>query len=75
MIAVHSSVLLDLLDLLGGDPRFADASEAGLGLALEMGEAVVCDAVVAEVQTLLITRDAAFFRAHFKGLKPIVPAA
>ena len=54
MIAVDSSVLLDVL---GGDPHFADASEAALGTALSLGDVVVCDAVVAEVQAMLDTRE------------------
>ena len=56
MIAVDSSVLIDVLT---DDPRFADASEACLGDALAGGDLVVCDAVVAEVQTMLETRDTA----------------
>ena len=66
MIAVDSSVLLDLL---GGDPHFADASEASLSLALEMGEVVVCDAVVAEVQTMLDMRDTAMDKLALMGLR------
>ena len=66
MIAVDSSVLLDLL---GGDPHFADASEASLGFALEMGEVVVCDAVVAEVQAMLDTRDTTMDKLALMGLR------
>lgn len=134
MIAVDSSVLLDILT---DDPSHADASGACLEQAISVGEVVVCDAVVAEVQAMLdtretamdalaefgirfvptsenaavraghmqrrfrdrgrrservvadfligahallqceglITRDAAFFRDYFKGLKVIVPKA
>ena len=134
MIAVDSSVLLDVLT---ADPRFGQASTDALAQALAQGEVVVCDAVVAEIQTMLdtretamdslaefgirfeptteqaavraghmqrrfrdrggrrervvadfligahallqckalITRDAAFFRDYFKGLKLIVPKA
>ena len=45
MIAVDSSVLIDLL---GEDPR-ADAAEACLRLALGEGPVVVCEVVVSEV--------------------------
>ncbi len=55
MIAVDSSVLLDVLI---DDPRFAEASEVCLGQALAAGNVVVCDAVVAEVHTLLEGADA-----------------
>ena len=50
MIAVDSSVLVDVL---AGDPRFADVSLASLGEALAAGDVVICDAVVAEIHTLL----------------------
>ncbi len=50
MIAVDSSVLVDVL---AGDPRFADASLVSLGEALAAGDVVICDAVVAEIHTLL----------------------
>ncbi len=56
MIAVDSSVLVDVLI---ADPRFAKASELCLGQALAAGDVVVCDAVVAEVHTLLESADAA----------------
>ncbi len=56
MIAVDSSVLLDVLT---GDPLFADASAASLEQAIAVGEVVVCDAVVAEVQGMLETRETA----------------
>ncbi len=56
MIAVDSSVLLDVLT---DDPRFADASAACIAQALGTGGVVICDAVVAEVQTLLDTRETA----------------
>ena len=46
MIALDSNVLLDLLI---GDPRFAEASEACIGDALAHDDVVVCEAVVAEV--------------------------
>jgi predicted nucleic acid-binding protein len=45
MIAVDSSVLIDLL---GDDPR-ADAAEACLRKALGSGPVVVCDVVVSEI--------------------------
>lgn len=134
MIALDSSVLFDLLI---GDPSYAEASEQSIGDALARDDVVVCDAVVAEVQSMLdtsvslmetltslgiryepteeaaamraghmnkryrirggrrervvadfligahamlqcdalITRDDAFFRDYFKGLKLIVPKA
>ncbi len=50
MIAVDSSVLVDVL---ANDPRFADVSLASLGEALAAGDVVICDAVVAEIHTLL----------------------
>ena len=54
MIAVDSSVLLDLL---GADPVHGEASARALADALGSDEVVVCEAVVAEVQTMLDTRD------------------
>lgn len=56
MIAVDSSVLLDVLT---DDPEFAAASGACLEQAISLGEVVVCDAVVAEVQGMLDTRETA----------------
>jgi predicted nucleic acid-binding protein len=50
MIAVDSSVLLDVLI---GDAKFGEASEACIAEALESEDVVVCDAVVAEVQAML----------------------
>lgn len=50
MIAVDSSVLFDILV---GDPRFAEVSEASVGDALAREDVVVCEAVVAEVQAML----------------------
>jgi predicted nucleic acid-binding protein len=66
VIAVDSSVLLDVLT---DDPRFADASESCLGEALAHNDLVVCDAVVAEVQTLLETRDTAMDTLALLGLR------
>jgi hypothetical protein len=54
VIAVDSSVLLDVLT---EDARFAAASAAAVARALAVGEVVVCDAVVAEVQSMLDTRE------------------
>jgi predicted nucleic acid-binding protein len=45
MIAVDSSVLIDLL----GDSPGADAAEAALRLALSSGPVVLCDVVLSEV--------------------------
>ncbi len=50
MIAVDSSVLVDVLV---GDPQFGEASAACLADALGRSDVVVCDAVVAEIHTLL----------------------
>jgi predicted nucleic acid-binding protein len=55
VIAVDSSVLVDVL---AGDPRFADVSLASLGEALAAGDVVICDAVVAEIHTLLAASEA-----------------
>jgi predicted nucleic acid-binding protein len=54
VIAVDSSVLLDILT---EDARFATASAASVAQALGVGEVVVCDAVIAEVQSMLETRE------------------
>jgi predicted nucleic acid-binding protein len=56
VIAVDSSVLLDLLT---DDPQFAAASATAVAQALAIGELVICEAVVAEVQTMLDTRETA----------------
>ena len=56
MIAVDSSVLLDMLT---EDPRFVAASARAVELALGSGDVVVCDAVIAEVQTMLATSESA----------------
>lgn len=53
MIALDSSVLLDILI---GDPIYAQASEICIGDALARDEVVICDAVVAEVQAMLDTQ-------------------
>ena len=66
MIAVDSSVLLDVL---GGDERFADASISSIGEALSIGEVVVCDAVIAEVQTMLETRETAMDSLSAMGIR------
>ena len=52
MIALDSPVLLDVLI---GDPTYAEASETCIGDALAREDVVVCDAVVAEVQAVLDT--------------------
>jgi predicted nucleic acid-binding protein len=56
VIAIDSSVLLDVLT---EDPQFASASAQLIEQALSVGEVVVCDAVVAEVQGMLDTRETA----------------
>lgn len=52
MVALDSSVLLDILI---GDPHFAESSEACVGDALASEDVVVCAAVLAEVQAMLDT--------------------
>ena len=52
MIAVDSSVLLDVLT---GDPDYAGASETCIADALASDDVVVCEAVLAEVQSMLDT--------------------
>lgn len=52
MIALDSSALLDVLI---GDPAYAEASELCIADALAREDVVVCDAVVAEVQAMLDT--------------------
>ena len=54
MIAVDASVLVDVLT---GDAVYGEASAQALALALSEGEVVISEAVVAEVQTLLDTRE------------------
>jgi predicted nucleic acid-binding protein len=66
VIAVDSSVLLDVLT---DDPHFAGVSEACLGDALVGGDLVICDAVVAEVQTMLETRDTAMDTLGSLGIR------
>jgi predicted nucleic acid-binding protein len=66
VIAIDSSVLLDVLT---EDPRFAETSEASIGDALSMGDVVICDAVVAEVQTMLDTRDTAMDALTALGIR------
>jgi predicted nucleic acid-binding protein len=66
MIAVDSSVLLDVL---GGDAVHADASLASIGEALSVGEVVVCDAVIAELQAMLDTRETAMDSLSPLGLR------
>jgi predicted nucleic acid-binding protein len=55
MIAVDSSVLIDVL---ADDPHFGDASETCLSEALGAGDVVVCEAVIAEMHTLLANAEA-----------------
>jgi predicted nucleic acid-binding protein len=66
VIAVDSSVLLDVLV---DDPQFAAASAASLSQALAAGDVVVCDAVVAEVQSMLDTRDTAMDALSAYGIR------
>jgi predicted nucleic acid-binding protein len=66
VIAVDSSVLLDVLV---DDPHFADASASMLTRALSAGDVVVCDAVVAEVQAMLNTRETAMDALTAYGIR------
>ena len=66
MIAVDSSVLVDLLT---DDPQHAESSATTLAQAMSLGEVVVCDAVVAEVQTLLDTRETAMDALNEYGIR------
>ena len=66
MIAVDSSVLLDVLV---DDARFAHASASMLTQALSAGDVVVCDAVVAEVQAMLDTRETAMDALSAYGIR------
>ncbi|MBX3634709.1 MAG: type II toxin-antitoxin system VapC family toxin [Rubrivivax sp.] len=66
MIAVDSSVLLDVLT---EDPQFAAASAEALAQALSTGEVVVSDAVVAEVQAMLDTRETAMDALNEFGIR------
>ena len=64
--AIDSSVLLDVLT---GDPRFLAASESALGDALASGDVVICEAVVAEVQAMLDTRETAMDSLSALGIR------
>ena len=44
--AIDTSVILDVVT---GDPQWADASEAALSDAFELGALVICDCVLAEI--------------------------
>jgi predicted nucleic acid-binding protein len=65
-IAVDSSVVVDVLT---GDHEFVRASEAALSEALSIGDVVICDAVVAEVQTMLETRETAMDTLNTLGIR------
>jgi hypothetical protein len=66
MIAVDSSVLIDLLI---ADSRFGAAAATSVGNALAAGEVVVCDAVVAEVQTMLDTQETVMHALAEHGIR------
>ncbi|MBL8342397.1 MAG: type II toxin-antitoxin system VapC family toxin [Rubrivivax sp.] len=66
MIALDSSVVVDLLV---GDRQFAESSGACIGEALSAGDVVVCDAVAAEVQTLLDTQETAMDTLNALGIR------
>jgi predicted nucleic acid-binding protein len=64
--AVDSSVIVDVLT---ADRHFAASSEAALIGALAAGDVVICDAVVAEVQTMLDTRETAMDSIAAMGIR------
>jgi predicted nucleic acid-binding protein len=64
--AVDSSVLVDVLT---ADAEFVRGSEAALNEALSAGDVVICDAVVAEVQTALDTRETAMDTLNLLGVR------
>jgi hypothetical protein len=64
--AVDSSVLIDVLT---ADADFVMSSEAALNEALSAGDVVICDAVVAEVQTALDTRETAMETLNMLGVR------
>ncbi len=74
MIAVDTSVLIDVLT---GDPEHGDASSQALAKALSEGEVVISEAVVAEVQALLDTRETLMDALNEFGIRfdPIQEAA
>lgn len=74
MIAVDSSVLVDVLT---GDAEYSEASSLVLAKALSEGEVVISEAVVAEVQTLLDTRETVMDALNEFGIRfePIQQAA
>ncbi len=74
MIAVDSSVLIDVLT---GDAEHGEASSQALAQALSAGEVVISEAVVAEVQALLDTRETIMDALNEFGIRfePIQEAA
>ncbi|MEJ6000527.1 type II toxin-antitoxin system VapC family toxin [Paucibacter soli] len=74
MIAVDSSVLVDVLT---GDAEYGEASSIALAQALSEGEVVISEAVVAEVQTVLDTRETVMDALNEFGIRfePIQEAA
>jgi predicted nucleic acid-binding protein len=69
--AVDSSVLIDVLT---ADADFVMSSEAALNEALSAGDVVICDAVVAEVQTALDTRETAMETLNTLGVRYLATA-
>jgi predicted nucleic acid-binding protein len=69
--AVDSSVLVDVLT---ADAEFVLGSEAALNHALSAGDVVICDAVVAEVQTMLDTRETAMDTLNALGIRYLATA-
>ncbi|MDI4631655.1 type II toxin-antitoxin system VapC family toxin [Pelomonas sp. V22] len=74
MIAVDSSVLIDVLT---GDTEFGEASAVVLAQALGEGDVVISEAVVAEIQTVLDTRETVMDALNEFGIRfePIQEAA
>ncbi len=71
MMALDSSVVLDVLT---NDPVFGRASADAIAEALSVGEVVICDAVVAEVQSMLDTRETALDALAAFGVRYLAPS-
>lgn len=66
MIALDASVLIDVLI---GDPMYAESSEQCIADALARDDVVVCEAVVAEVQAMLDTQDSVMDTLNALGIR------
>jgi hypothetical protein len=53
MIAVDSSIIIDVIY---NDPEFAEASSVALSEAADMGDAVMCDAALADVDLVAVKK-------------------